>query len=433
MDFAKRSNTSSSGWVHAAIFNVMLLLLPFLAANVVASVFAVRDLPATPRPAALAATHENILVQFTRLAARGDERRQRWAALVDAQLRERNMPAARGFLLAAPQMLDERDTAAVLQAAPQTVPFGTADEQLVGAALLFLPNDVRVRYETSSNPTPTTITRSGLDGDAAGTGEDAAAPGEPEPATGTAAPLTSPSVRLASHDDPISFSVLGSREDLVRNSREWLLEEPGDAIGLRLTGIGLMAQAIETPHSIDLTESTSLLKAADRAGRLTPSFRDDLQFALDEALPVGTLRTRLGEALDGVRPTSEQAQAIAESFAQTLRTDRLGTLFDMSLQINEIVDATGPVAALLLLEHVESPSDLRRARLIAEAGGDRAIALETLLADDVLDTADTGVELGREDVLEIMGLAAAAMALFWMVLLGMQRNMRSPIRPLRYH
>lgn len=432
MHFAKRSNTSSSGWVHAAIFNVMLLLLPFLAANVVASVFAVRDLPATPRPDALAATHENIIEQFARLAGRGDERRENWARLVDSQLRARNMPAARGFLLAAPQMLDERDRSAVLQAAPTTVPFGTADEQLVGAALLFLPNDVRVRYETASRPVPITVSRpSGQ------TENDETLEIEtedlPEVVEEPAEPAATPNVRLASQDDTISFSVLGSMEDLVRNAREWLLEPPGDAIGLRLTGIGLMAGTIETPANVDLTESASLLKAADRAGRLTPRFRARIAATLDEAMPVAALRTRIDEALSTVRPTSEQAEALSAAFTQTLNVAGLQPLFETSLQINEIIDATGPVAALSLIEHVETEMDLRRARLVAEAGGDRAIALETLLGADVLDAADTGVELGREDVLEIMGLAASAMALFWMVLLGMQRNMRSPIRPLRYH
>ena len=47
-------------------------------------------------------------------------------------------------------------------------------------------------------------------------------------------------------------------------------------------------------------------------------------------------------------------------------------------------------------------------------------------------TARTGIDLSRQDVLEIMGLTAAAMALFWMVMLSMNRYMRSPIRPLLY-
>jgi hypothetical protein len=85
-----------------------------------------------------------------------------------------------------------------------------------------------------------------------------------------------------------------------------------------------------------------------------------------------------------------------------------------------------------MLEHVNSVTDLRRARLVAEAGGDRAIALESLIGGSILMTARTGIDLSRQDVLEIMGLTAAAMALFWMVMLSMNRYMRSPIRPLLY-
>ena len=417
MDFGKRQSRLSSGWTQAAIFNAMLLLLPVLAANVVSGVFAARDFPQTPRPAALEATRAEIKSQFADLAVEDEQRRGHWASLVDLQLRERNMPAARGFLLAAPEMLDARDREAVEQAAPQAVPFGTKDEQLIGAALLFLPNDVRVRFETASRPPSMDLGETALIADIEA---------EPDP------PVESTSERVILPAER-GFSVLGSFEDLVRNGRDWLAGETTQSFSLRITGLGLLTDQLDAPPSVDLREATSLLKAADRAARLQPEFREQLSQDMDEALSEPVLRAAMTEALTPTSTTAEQAVALEEAFLTSLNVEALGPLYAQFAQINEIVDATGPVAALAMLEHVSNETDLRRARLVAESGGDRAVALEAITGRNVLYSARTGVELSREDVLEIMGLAAAAMALFWMVMLSFQRYMRSPVRMLEYY
>ena len=420
MDFGKRQSGKPSGWLQAAIFNAMLFLLPVLAANVVASVFAARDFPSTPRPAALEATRDAIKEQFALMAPAPELRREYWADLVDLQLRERNMAAARGVLLAAPQMLDERDRTAVEQAAPQALPFGTEDEQLVGAALLFLSNDVRVRYENLRRP-PEVPELSLEDSDDSG----AAEPDEGEPEAVVIQPVSPTSS---------GFSVLGTFADLVRLSRDWMMESPetADSTQLRLTGLGLIAESIETSPDIDLAEVMSLLKAADRARRLDPDYGDRIERLLNATLPEDLLRTQLEAALAELQTTEEQGLAVRTAFEQTLDVDALSLLLADVAQINEMVDAVGAVPTLALLEHVGSETDLRRMRLLSEAGGDRTVALEVLGGERVLNAARTGIELSREDVLEIMGLAAAAMALFWMVMLGMARNMSGPVRPLRY-
>ena len=415
MDFGKRQSGKPSGWLQAAIFNAMLFLLPVLAANVVASVFAARDFPSTPRPAALEATRDAIKEQFALMAPDPELRRDYWADLVDLQLRERNMAAARGVLLSAPQMLDERDRTAVEQAAPQALPFGTEDEQLVGAALLFLSNDVRVRYENLRRPPEVP--------DLTFEGSDEA--GEDEADAVVIQPLS---------QSTASFSVLGTFADLVRLSRDWIMEAPetADSTQLRLTGLGLIAENIETSPDIDLAEVMSLLKAADRARRLDPDYSDRIERLLNATLPEELLRVQLETALAELQTTDEQGLAVRSAFERTLDVGALSLLLADVAQINEMVDAVGAVPTLALLEHVGSETDLRRMRLLSEAGGDRTVALEVLGGERVLNAARTGIELSREDVLEIMGLAAAAMALFWMVMLGMARNMSGPVRPLRY-
>lgn len=428
MDFGKRKSPMASGWMQAAIFNAMLLLLPVLAANVVVGVFAARDFPNTPRVAALEATRAEIRAQFSELTANSENPRETWARLVDLQLRERNMAAARGFMLSAPEMLDPRDREAVTQAAPQALPFGTEDEQLIGAALLFLPNDVRVRYETA-NALPT-LNVSINEPDDGAPADETDAPQEPDTDDSRTSTTTPPSVRRSAE---MGFSVLGSFEDLVRQARNWASgDDLGDALGFRITGLGLIADALDTPADVDLREAVSLLRAAERAQRLHPGFVERLTQRVDAALPLAPLRVRVNEVVGEVAPTSEHAEGLRSVFLTTLDQNALVPLYRDMHQINEIVDATSPVATLALLEHVRSGSDLRRARLIAEASGDRAVALEAISGEDVLRVARTGVELGQSDVLEIMGLAAAAMALFWMVLLGMQRYLRSPIQVPRY-
>jgi len=387
----------------------MLLLLPVLAANVVSGVFTARDFPHSPRPAALESTREEINKEFVSLAAGADDRRDHWASLVDLQLRERNMPAARGFLLAAPQMLDERDREAVEQAAPQAVPFGTRNEQLVGAALLFLPNDVRVRFETANRPPQ--IDTPSPNAEVAAQTERSNETGEP--VRRVAAPET-------------GFSVLGNFEDLVRSGRDWLAGETNQSFSLRVTGLGLLSDQLDTPTNVDLRETMSLLKAADRAARLQPEFRELLEDHIERALPDAALRVAMAEALSPGSTTPEQATALEAAFLEVLDESQINTLYAKVAQVNEIVDAVGPVATLALLDHVSSETDLRRARLVAESGGERAVALEAVVGRDVLYVARTGVELTREDVLEIMGLAAAAMSLFWMVLLSFQRYMGRP-------
>jgi hypothetical protein len=409
MNFGRRQTRLSSGWTQAAIFNAMLLLLPVLAANVVSGVFTARDFPHSPRPAALESTREEINKEFVSLAAGADDRRDHWASLVDLQLRERNMPAARGFLLAAPQMLDERDREAVEQAAPQAVPFGTRNEQLVGAALLFLPNDVRVRFETANRPPQ--IDTPSPNAEVAAQTERSNETGEP--VRRVAAPET-------------GFSVLGNFEDLVRSGRDWLAGETNQSFSLRVTGLGLLSDQLDTPTNVDLRETMSLLKAADRAARLQPEFRELLEDHIERALPDAALRVAMAEALSPGSTTPEQATALEAAFLEVLDESQINTLYAKVAQVNEIVDAVGPVATLALLDHVSSETDLRRARLVAESGGERAVALEAVVGRDVLYVARTGVELTREDVLEIMGLAAAAMSLFWMVLLSFQRYMGRP-------
>ncbi len=436
MRLARRhSINASSGWLQAVIFNAMLVLIPVLAANVVAGVFSVREFPADPTIGAIVETRSEIERAFQDLPPRGADPRSYWSDLVDRELRARDMAAARGFLLAAPQLLDERDRTAIASASRENASnprFSTQDERVAAAALLFLPNDVRARYETATRPpeisfdTPTALAgtqdEAGNASDAADVSTSPVSDNQP----GSASPRA---VMTGTRDIAGEFSVLGRSEDLTRNSREWLAnEESSDGnrssgFELRLTGLGLFADDMIDRPNHDFRRAASLLKSAHRAGRLTENYQAKLESAVDDVLPPATLRTRLTAAFEEPLPTSERSAAVEDVFRATLRPAAMDELLAEIHQINRLQDVIGPVASLGLIEHVRSSSDMRRVRLIVEAGGDRAVALEKQIGEDVLVTARTGVKLGRSDVLEIMGLAAAAMAVFWMALAALQRSL----------
>ena len=430
----RHSVTASSGWLQAVIFNAMLVLIPVLAANVVAGVFSVREFPAEPTIGSIVETRSEIENAFQSLPPRDADPRSYWSDLVDRELRARDMAAARGFLLAAPQLLDERDRTAIASASRENASnprFSTQDERVAAAALLFLPNDVRARYETATRPPEIGFdTQTAISGAADEAGNSAAATGMPrQPVSNDEMDSVRPRVVPAGiRDTAAAFSVLGKNEDLTRNSREWLASQESSSgnhssgFELRLTGLGLFADGVTDPPGDDFRRAASLLKSAHRAGRLTQSYQAKLEAAVDDVLPPATLRTRLTAAFEEILPTSERSTAVAGVFRATLRPAAMDELLAEIHQINRLQDVIGPVASLGLIEHVRSSSDMRRARLIVEAGGDRAVALEKQIGEDVLETARTGVKLGRSDVLEMMGLAAAAMAVFWMTLAALQRS-----------
>ncbi len=431
----RHSARPSSGWLQAVIFNAMLVLIPVLAANVVAGVFSLREFPAEPTIESIVETRTEIDQAFRDMTPRGADPRTYWSDLVDRELRARDMAAARGFLLAAPQLLEERDRKAIASASSENASnprFATEDERLAAAALLFLPNDVRARYETATRPPTLRFERQ----TARGTKTDTASTDESGPAqrAETAQPAGDDQIRpsaIGGKDAGAAFSVLGRIEDLARNSREWIAADEfgngarDNGFDLRLTGLGLIADDVLDQPEYNIRQAASLLRSVHRAGRLTSRYQQRLEAGLDAVLPPATLRTRLQAEFEDIAPLSERSDAVAEVFRSTLRADAMGALIGEIAQINRLHDAVGLVAAVGLVEHVQTSADMRRIRLIAEAGGDRAVALEKQLGDDLLDIARTGIKLSRSDVLEIMGLAAAAMAVFWMALAALQRSLVS--------
>ncbi len=420
MAYYQTGSNRSSGWIQAVVFNSLLILLPIVAARIVITAFSVQGFGTNPAPEAIAETRQAIDSAFQELAPRGSDQRSYWADLVDRELRAKDMSAARGFLLAAPQMLDGADTRAV-QAAADAEISGTEDQRIARAAILFLPNDVRARYERAIRPPSIPLPQPAEDEETTAEAESA---NGTENDTATATPATAPDpVRFSASS---GFSMLGTYADLANQSRAWIRNEPTDTFLLRLTGLGMVAESTQ-PNPVDIELSASILKAAHRARRLDPNYLRFLETRMNAIISEDILRPRLAETLIEIEPSEVAGEKVRDVMASTIRQEGLPRLEEDFIQINRIAEITNPTGTITLIEHARTSEDIRRARLVAEAGGDRATALAKQLGPDTLDLARSGMKWSRLLVFQIMGLAAIAMALVWtMISTAMRSFSRSP-------
>ena len=401
----RENSGRSAAWFLALIFNGLLFLLPIIAARVVVIAFAGSGIGQAPTPEALTETRKNIENAFVKFAPSNKDRRTHWGNLIDRELRARDLSAARGFLLAAPQLLDQNDVKAVRAAAAAEIT-GTEDERLARAALLFLPNSISARYEAATRPPSVELPQPSDEL------EDVASEDPPaEPSPDSARVDTAP---------PAAFSVLGDLEDLAANSRRWVNGDETDSFVLRLTGLATIEP--ELPDTVNLVEAASILKGAHRAGRITPQYLSVLESRLSDVIDERDLRPQVENAFSQIAPMSVLGERVKDAFAASYSDARLARLTVEIELINRISDATSPSGAISLIEHVKSADDMRRARLIAEAGGDRASALVKQNGAKALELADSGIRLTTPLILQIMMLVAISLALTLAFLAVVQRS-----------
>lgn len=416
MDFnmlaGRKTSGRPPGWMSAVTFNGLLALIPLIAVNVLASGFAGAAHDAPPTAESLAETGSAMDDMFDDLSDNGETARANWAALIAEQLEARNMSAVRGFMLAALQMLSPGDQRAI-RAAAEAEPSGTEDERLLRAALIFLPSDIRVSYETSVRPRGIDLVT--LDETEEDTPPTEAGETDTDEATIPAAappPGALQSANLVGLTDSPVFSVLGTVEDLVSQSRDWLRGNHERHVEMRLTGIAMASPPSATGLTeAELIQSASILKTAWKSKRLQPEYARSVDQSLTEILPDGALIANLEAVFSEVSTLDVRARHTQDAFAASVNT-RAAQRFGSELrQISQIVEATDPRGTLTLLEHTSTPDDIRRARLIAQAGGDRAVALATQLGPDILTLTGSGIQWSETIVLNIMALAGALIAL----------------------
>lgn len=403
-----------STWRQSLLFNSLILLIPIFAARIVIAAYT-SDIATDPLSLeARTETRQEIESEFRKLSAPTGEERRLWAARIDQTLQERDFSAARGYLLAAPLMLNRQDSAAVLAAA-DAESSGSRDQRLARAALLFLPEELRASYQRSIAPPklPEDAEQTAETADETDTSNSESAPEETE------LPISN-AVQLAPLDEPFagqrSFFLLGDPADLTRRSQRWLAEEQVDSLQLRLRALGLLTQDDADPEAQAMFEAASIMRAAHRAGRLNDRFASYLRSRVEDALPEEILRVELETAFESVMTTEARTVQVLNAYRQALQPEAQDRLVRDMVIIARIAELTSSSGAITLVEQATTPEDMRRALLLSESGGHRSVALAREMGPEVLSLAQIGVKWSRMLVFQVMGLMALGMALVWTTL-----------------
>ena len=402
MFLTRKPSGDSAGWMPAFVFNSLLLLIPLLAVRALSTTVPGETYLEDRSASVLAEARRSMDETFSSIQHKDDSQREIWASLVHAQLKARNMSAARGFLLAAPQMLSSDDARAI-QAAAQADPSGNEDERLLRASLLFLPSYVRISYETSIQPR----------------GQDLITAPEVIPASVEtidgdlfADEASAKQIRAANLTYRPTFSVLGRVEDLVHNSRSWLRGNRNDNFCIKLAGLAMASPPSSTNLSSNrLQMAASVLKTAYRSNRLNPDYAARLNEQLQNTLPDDILFANLEQAMADIAPLNVRAMRVQDAYAQSIDPFAAARLGQHLEELAMIAEATSVLGAVSLLEHTSSLSELRHARIIAEAGGDRAVALVAHMGPEGVQMDIQTVRWSQSAILQIMALAAAIIAL----------------------
>ncbi|KCZ54851.1 hypothetical protein HY29_13070 [Hyphomonas beringensis] len=420
----------TSGWMQAVVFNSLLILMPVIAAQSLAAAFSGSTFSESPGIEAIDTTRRNMDEAFASFAPRSaGDKYKFWHDIVERELTDMDVAAARGFLLAAPQMLD-RESVRELEADSNGVRLERADDRLAAAALRKLPLDIGLKFEEAqvsarirdSGIEPTPVTEAS---EASETPETA--PAEEDGALAEAEAEADGDISVSTNSrNNRHFLLLGTFADLANNSERWLDGDRVDIIALKITAIGLLEAEATDGLSDTNIRAASILKSARRARRMTPEFTAYLKERLNDALPDSKLRPALEDALGELATTNVREDRVKAAFLESLDPHGLEKLEADFVQIDRIGMLTSPSAAITLLEPVKDTADLRRVRLLTEAGGDRAVALVKQEGPAALRIADTGIKWTRQLMLQVMGLTASGLALFYVMIATFRRNVRLP-------
>lgn len=398
-----------SSWRQSLLFNSLLLLLPIMAARVITGAYT-SDIATDPMSLdARTETRTQIERQLSELTGPKGNERAFWAGRIEQTLTERDFSAARGYLLAAPMMLDKQDAAAV-KAAADAEQAGTKDQRMARAALLFLPDETRASYQRAIAPPPVPADPN------ASTDTSTETPTE-EPTEPTSTDITAtPTPTAEPFSGQRSFFLLGDTADLTRRSQRWLAGERVDGLQLRLRALGLMMRDKDSDEARAFVSAASVLRAAHRAGRLNDRFERYLTGRVDDALPEESLRAELATSFEPVMTTAQRSETIIAAYENAIQPEALDRLARDMIIIARLAELTSSSGAMTLVEQASTPEDMRRALLVTEAGGERSVVLAREIGPKVLDLAQIGAKWTGNLIFQVMALMALVMALIWTTL-----------------
>jgi hypothetical protein len=389
----------------ALIFNAALCATPFMASRALSTAYGDHKPAFEATSEALAATRQAIDTRFQRLSLSGNGApREIWANYVRADIEAGDMTSARGFLLAAPVMLRGEEGEALK--ARIAVSSASGEAAVLDAALAYLPDEVQDAYEQRTTSVVSLF--------------DNNAPAEAIPAS---APVEE---TVEDSDSGYSqFSVLGDLRDLSLQAARWAREDRIDEFTFVLSGVGLV---LADPAAAD---GASVLLSARRAQRLDPDFQIYLERKLFEAAPPQRLKRMLMNDFQTEFGYGATGPAVVENaFRSSANTQALEELLSDLRVIRDIARDTSPLSAVAILAPVEDGHDLRAARLVAVAGGDRAVTLARYSSDNLLSAAKTTITWSNALRLQLAGLAACALLLGFIAMTTLWKSFtrNSPVR-----
>jgi hypothetical protein len=397
----------------ALMFNGALCAAPFMAAHLVSSAYGDRPTAFETTPEALAATRQAMEERFQQIAAGKEaEPTEVWATLVGESLRkeDKELPLVRGLLLGAPAMLNEPEGQA-LRARIEKVAKGPDDEAVLLAAVSYLPGDLQEAYLNINPPAGPRL-------------QNAAAP---EAVAGAPAPAPAPPPPPEpSAERRVAINRVGSLKGLTDTAVDWANDDTIELHAFLLSGIALIMADAEA------REGASVAMPALRARTQAPvPFKAYLTKRIEDVVDVDAMHRLLAAELHYETGYTPDATAVVESaFRATVDSEKLAVLLGEFEILREIALDISFEAAIAIVSRVENAVDLRAARLVAEAGGERAIALEHFDGENLLETARTVIPWTGALRLQAAGLAACLALLAFVALTTFWKSFRLN-RPVR--
>jgi hypothetical protein len=316
-----------------------------------------------PTAAAKRATRAEIEHVAVRLLPNGVDRRRGWEALVARELREGDPRAARGFVLSAQTLLSPADAGRI----DRQVGARASDADIAAAAEELLSNETRGEFSEAA--------RWMAQSD-------------------------------ASDRDPAAFLVLGEERDLAQQARDWLSGRDPDHLTLALVGVGA---ALGEGVGARVALGASALKDARRANRLGRGLALGLEAAAERAVPPDRLRAALLTATSDPSTLADEGRLAANAFRSVVDHEGMEALKRHLAEVGDMAAATSSRGAARLLAQARDLNDLPRLRLVAQSGGDRAVAVAKRLRDGepLAEAAHGSIHWTQPLALTAIALAAA--------------------------
>ena len=322
----------------ALLFNVCCIVLPITATAAFFvierdNLYAYELSPSGQR--AVSARVERLAAEMIHLDF---DRLNQWDDLVAMELMNGDIAAARGYLLSARNMLPAREANLV----ERRVRSNSSDADVEAAALELLSPGTRSRYEATVP----------LLGRRAASGALAPHPQAPPAA-------------------------LGDQRDFEILARAIVSDGQSDPMHFVLTGLGLGLGGDFTPR---MQAGAAALIAAERHEEFSGDLANEFTALTQAAVPNAQFRTIATAEHEG-DAASAYANAAA-AYRASISPERMEALKTALDEIGMMSEATSVAGAAIILTHARSLRDVPRLRLVAQAAGDRAVAVAKGLSRD---------------------------------------------------